>query len=204
MFHRVTHVNLTSVVGVVSDSPQLILIHCHNLHNLKLRLQVEALSQTQIRQCVLQTARGMHALAEARFVHRDLGARNILIGFRGDEVALKITSLGLNKEPFAADYYSHKHQVIALRWLPHEAVFEDEYSTKSDVWMFASTVWELSNGGERPFSSQSDEAILKQLNAKTLQWSVQSDLPWLNKCWSHDPKLRPSFEYILSSLESTC
>ena len=165
---------------------------------------MEALSATQMRQCVLQMVRGMHALAEARFVHRDLGARNILIGFKGEEVVLKITTLGLDKEPFAADYYSHKHQVIPLRWLPHEAVFEDEYSTKSDVWMFASTVWELNNGGQRPFGSQSDETILRQLNAKTLQWSVHSDLLWLTKCWSHDPKLRPSFEHILSSLESTC
>ena len=40
MFHRVAHTNLAGVIGVVGDSPQLILIYSHNLHNLKLHLQV--------------------------------------------------------------------------------------------------------------------------------------------------------------------
>ena len=114
----------------------------------------------------------------------------------------------MDKEPFMSDYYCHKHHLIPLRWLPHEAVFEDEYSTKSDVWMFACTVWELHHAAEKPFSCQTDETVLKDLSTKVLNWSssfVESEPLFsalLTKCWSHDPAARPSFQQLLQCVES--
>jgi PTK7 protein tyrosine kinase 7 len=42
-------------------------------------------SVAQIQSATIQIARGMKALAEARFVHRDLGTRNILVAFHGKD-----------------------------------------------------------------------------------------------------------------------
>lgn len=39
----------------------------------------------QLDSMVLQLARGMQALADARLVHRDLGARNLLVSFPVDD-----------------------------------------------------------------------------------------------------------------------
>jgi len=55
-----------------------------------------------------------------------------------------VSSLGLDKEPFGEDYFTtEEKQPLPLRWLPREAVVDDQYSTESDVWMFACTVWEV-------------------------------------------------------------
>lgn len=123
------------------------------------------------------------------------------------QIYLKIGSFGMDKQPFNNDYYLYKHQSIALRWLPHEAVLEDEYSTKSDVWMFAVTVWELYNGARQPLSSRADEVLLTDLRNKATLWdasfcksNAMSSL--LVKCWSHDPLLRPSFDELLRCAES--
>ena len=113
----------------------------------------------------------------------------------------------MDKQPFGNDYFVYKHQSIALRWLPHEAVLEDEYSTKSDVWMFAVTIWEMYNAARQPLSNRSDEVLLVDLKKKSSLWdasfckyNAMSSL--LVKCWSHDPLLRPSFDELLVGAES--
>lgn len=113
----------------------------------------------------------------------------------------------MDKHPFSNDYIVHKHQLIPVRWLPHEAVFDDEYSTKSDVWMFAVTVWELHNAAKTPLSDMMNETVLAELNVKTLKWDASfckfnALASCLAKCWSHDPLARPSFEELVETAES--
>lgn len=123
-------------------------------------------------------------------------------------MAIKITSLALDKQPFTKDYFLHQHELIPVRWLPHEAL-SGEYSIKSDVWMFACTAWELSHSGRQPFGSLTDETVFKNLSNKSLHWDssfCQSE-KWaslLLKCWSYDLSLRPSFDELLDYLESQC
>nr|XP_023860649.1 inactive tyrosine-protein kinase transmembrane receptor ROR1-like [Salvelinus alpinus] len=50
----------------------------------------------------IQVAAGMEYLASHSFVHKDLAARNILVGER---LHVKISDLGLSREIYASDYY---------------------------------------------------------------------------------------------------
>lgn len=78
MFHRVHHANLVAVLGCCRDSPdfQMILMESHPYINLKSHLLSTSSSSqppwsvAQIQSATIQIARGMKALAEARFVHR--------------------------------------------------------------------------------------------------------------------------------------
>lgn len=67
-------------------------------------------------------------------------------------------------------------QVIPLRWMPHEAVFEDDYSTKSDVYSFAWVVWEIFAGASLPFSTIKNEEVLEQLRNKSLKQDFHEDM----------------------------
>lgn len=51
-----------------------------------------------------------------------------------------------------------------MRWLPAESVFENDFSTKSDVWAFGVLMWEVFSHGELPYSSQSHEDVLEGAN----------------------------------------
>lgn len=44
--------------------------------------------------------------------------------------------------------------------MPPEAVLEDEFSTKSDVWSFGVLMWEVFTHGEMPYSPQADDEVL--------------------------------------------
>lgn len=64
-----------------------------------------------------------------------------------------------------------------MRWLPHEAVYEDEYSTKSDVYAFSVVIWEIFNQGELPFPKMNDNSFLNKLKEKSLEWKSHKDTP---------------------------
>lgn len=89
MLHRVRHANLVAVLGCSRDSTdvQTVLMDYHQLCNLKSHLlsNSQSWSVTQIQSATVQIARGMNTLALARFVHRDLATRNILVGFHGKD-----------------------------------------------------------------------------------------------------------------------
>ncbi|XP_053620687.1 tyrosine-protein kinase-like otk isoform X2 [Plodia interpunctella] len=89
-----------------------------------------------------QLAAAAGKLAAKRVTHRDIAARNCVIT---SSLQLKLSLPALTRGPHSYEYYKHHDQVIPLRWLPSEAVLEGEYSTKSDVYMFAATVWETAS-----------------------------------------------------------
>jgi PTK7 protein tyrosine kinase 7 len=93
--------------------------------------------------------------------------------------------------------------------MPYEAVFEDEYSTKSDIWSFAVLVWEMLHAGEQPFSKHTDDAILTMLRTRELLWKPSKSLPEplqaiLRSCWADSPRDRPTFSELVQRFEEVC
>lgn len=60
-----------------------------------------------------------------------------------------------------SEYYHYRQAWIPLRWLPSESVFEDDFSTKSDVWAFGVLMWEVFSHGELPYTKLSDDETLE-------------------------------------------
>lgn len=60
-----------------------------------------------------------------------------------------------------SEYYHYRQAWIPLRWLPSESVFEDDFSTKSDVWAFGVLMWEVFSHGELPHAKLSDDETLE-------------------------------------------
>lgn len=61
--------------------------------------------------------------------------------------------------------------------MPHEAVYEDEYSTKSDIYAFGVVIWEIFSQGELPFPKINDNSFLTKLKEKSLEWKFPKDTP---------------------------
>lgn len=78
----------------------------------------------------------------------------------GDKVVIVFFLLHLCLFPHS-EYYHYRQSWIPLRWLPSEAVFEDDFSTKTDVWSFGVLMWEVFNFGELPYADLSDDKVLE-------------------------------------------
>lgn len=72
---------------------------------------------------------------------RDLAARNILID---EQKVLKISDFGLSRTGI---YINTKNKRVPLRWLSLEAIKDNLYSSKSDVWAYGIVLWEIGTLG---------------------------------------------------------
>ncbi|XP_043278777.1 inactive tyrosine-protein kinase 7-like isoform X2 [Venturia canescens] len=160
------------------------------------------LSVAQILSLSNQAAKGLKHLSDNRLVHKDIAARNCLIA---SNLSLKISLPCMTKEPYQQEYTKYRNQVLPLRWLPYEAVYEDEYSTKSDVYSFSCLVWEIFHQGELPFNKLNDDSVMTQLKSHSLVWKAHKAAPpalqeLQTSCWSNDPRDRPTFDEIVTKI----
>ncbi|CAO1321720.1 unnamed protein product [Diamesa serratosioi] len=147
----------------------------------------------------IQIARGMKHLEEKQITHRDLAARNILID---ENKTLKISDFGLSRTGI---YVNTKNKKVPLRWLSIEAMKDNLYSSKSDVWAFAIVLWEIGTLGGFPYPTVSNHELLTFL--KTGQRLDQPEncstylFELMTHCWEADPDNRPSFNDINKKLD---
>ncbi|KAL0964177.1 hypothetical protein UPYG_G00320260 [Umbra pygmaea] len=208
-----SHSNVVRLLGLCrEDEPHLMILEYYDLGDLKQFLRISRnkdekiksqpiSTKTQVSICA-QVAHGMEHMSNHRFVHKDLAARNCLISAQR---SVKISALSLSKDVYNSEYYHYRQSWIPLRWLPAECVFEDDFSTKSDIWAFGVLMWEVFSLGELPYMKFSDDEVLEGLQAGKMKLAVPDGCPskvykLMCRCWAPSLKERPSFSEVVSTL----
>ncbi|XP_061512028.1 uncharacterized protein LOC1279581 isoform X1 [Anopheles gambiae] len=146
-----------------------------------------------------QIAFGMEHLEGLHITHRDLAARNILIDERK---TLKISDFGLSRTGI---YVNTRNKKVPLRWLSIEAMRDNLYSNKSDVWAFGIVLWEIGTLGGYPYPSVSNHELFAYLQeGKRLERPENCTVDVYDlmlQCWREDPNERPSFQQISKHLQ---
>ncbi|XP_067381849.1 inactive tyrosine-protein kinase 7 isoform X3 [Channa argus] len=213
MFAKLNHPNVVRLLGLCREAePHYMILEYYDLGDLKQFLRISKSkddkvksqpisTKTKVSICA-QVAHGMEHLSNHRFVHKDLAARNCLIN---SQRRVKVSSLSLSKDVYNSEYYHYRQAWIPLRWLPAESVFEDDFSTKSDVWAFGVLMWEVFSHGEMPYAKLSDDEVLEGLQTGKLKLPIPEGCPsriykLMVRCWALSLKERPSFTDIVQAL----
>ncbi|KAM9364521.1 inactive tyrosine-protein kinase 7 [Pholidichthys leucotaenia] len=213
MFAKLSHPNVVRLLGLCREAePHYMILEYYDLGDLKQFLRISKSKDDKVKSQPISTktkvsictqlAHGMEHLSNHRFVHKDVAARNCLIN---SQRRVKVASISLSKDVYNSEYYHYRQAWIPLRWLPTESVFEDDFSTKSDVWAFGVLMWEVFSHGEMPYAKLSDDEVLEGLQQGKLKLPVPDGCPTkiyklMARCWVLSLKERPSFTDIVHAL----
>ena len=150
-----------------------------------------------------QVASGMAYLEEKDYVHRDLAAKNVLVG---ENLICKVTDFGFTN--LISDDYYDKSSIprFSIKWSAPEAALYNRYTMKSDVWSFGIVLYEIITYGRTPYPGFITRDILEAVSKGTYRMACPPNCPpklydIMLHCWSQEPDNRPSFQTLQLQLE---
>ena len=154
------------------------------------------LSLEQLLNVASQAVAGVAHLASRKFVHRDIAARNCLVG--GDDVGdeanyvVKIADFGMAKDVYVGDYYRKKGGALPIRWMAPEAIMDGKYTIESDTWSTGILLWEIFSFGFQPYFGQENEKVLSGIISGSLVLPCPPVTPdavykLMLRCWERLP-----------------
>ena len=167
-----------------------------------LRGEGRSLKLPQLIDMASQVAAGMAYLEERDIVHRDLTARNILVG---ENLICKVANFEMAREIEEDIYEAHTGQMFAVKWTAPEAAMYNRFTIKSDVWSFGIVLYEIITYGRFPYPNMTNAQVLEKL-----QQGYRMPQPYgcpnnlydiMLDCWREEPVGRPTFETLQWQLE---
>ncbi|XP_073454756.1 tyrosine-protein kinase receptor UFO isoform X1 [Aquarana catesbeiana] len=148
-------------------------------------------------------ASGMEYLSSKNFIHRDLAARNCMLN---ENMNVCVADFGLSKKIYNGDYYRQgRIAKMPVKWIAIESLADRVYTTKSDVWSFGVTMWEIATRGQTPYPGVENSEIydyLRQGNRlKQPPDCLDGLYELMSSCWQLNSKDRPTFETLHRELE---
>ncbi|KAJ2948409.1 hypothetical protein O0L34_g7648 [Tuta absoluta] len=197
------HANIVEILGYSCVGDVLIVMEYLELGSLQhyLKYQGDTLRTVNLLRFAKDIASGMDYISAKNMVHRDLAARNILVV---DKNRVKISDFGLARIiPREEDQYRlQTDRELPFKWYaPESAVPPFNFSTKSDVWSYGVTVWEIFTRARIEVPPLNIAAVHERANCFPMPEGCPLDIFRLlmRDCWEPDPLQRPKFiDLVLS------
>ncbi|XP_069643852.1 tyrosine-protein kinase Mer isoform X3 [Haliaeetus albicilla] len=210
------HPNVIKLLGVCIElsnqqvpKPMVILpfMKYGDLHSFLLRSRLEMAPQFVPLQTLVKfmvdIALGMEYLSSRHFLHRDLAARNCMLR---DDMTVCVADFGLSKKIYSGDYYRQgRIAKMPVKWIAIESLADRVYTTKSDVWAFGVTMWEIVTRGMTPYPGVQNHEIYEYLfhgqRLKKPEDCLDELYEIMSACWRANPTTRPTFSQLKVHLE---
>ncbi|CAJ0590557.1 unnamed protein product [Cylicocyclus nassatus] len=148
-------------------------------------------------------ALGLTYLSGKGIIHRDIAARNTLIG---KNHTAKISDFGLSV--LGVQKKEKTLKKVPVRYLAPETLQTRSYTTKTDVWTFGIYMWEVFHDGMTPYDEFPNTAAIRKFVLAGNRLNNESDkypeYLWTltQECWKQNGADRPTFEAIAATIDS--
>ncbi|KAM4608838.1 mitogen-activated protein kinase kinase kinase 20 isoform 2-T3 [Polymixia lowei] len=202
-----SHRNIIQFYGAIVEAPNYGIVTEYasggSLYDYLSSEESEEMDIRQIMTWAMEIAKGMHYLhseAPVKVIHRDLKSRNVVL--TGDKV-LKICDFGASR---FLSHTTHMSLVGTFPWMAPEVIQSLPVSETCDTYSYGVVLWEMLTR-EIPFKGLEGLQVAWLVVEKNERLTIPSSCPasfaeLMRKCWGTEPKERPMFKHILSTLES--
>ncbi|XP_044078455.1 platelet-derived growth factor receptor beta-like isoform X1 [Siniperca chuatsi] len=150
-----------------------------------------------------QVSQAMDFLSSRNCVHRDLAARNVLVC---EGKLVKICDFSLARDLMKdQDYIARGNSFLPVKWMSPESIFQNIYSSQSDVWSYGVLLWEIfSLGGspypDLPMTQEFYSALKRGYRMSRPDHAPHNIFDLMKLCWEEKPQSRPSFSSLVVSV----
>ena len=206
LMKKMQHQNIIQLYGVCTKKEPVYIVTEFMKHNTLLEYlcgEGRSLKLPQLIDMASQVAAGMAYLEEQNIVHRDLSAKNILIG---EGLICKVANFELASQTSEGIYMAKEGDKFAIKWTaPEAALGMNRFSIKSDVWSFGILLYELITYGHPPYPDMSNDLVLKKLQ-QAYRMPRPTECPdklynIMLDCWQEETTNRPTFDTLQQKLE---
>lgn len=197
------HTNLVQLIGVVFETDVIhqVLEYMSQgslVEYLRTRGRL-VITKSDLIGFACDTCSGMAYLESMHVVHRDLAARNVLISSSG---TAKVSDFGLARD----ECFQREAGKIPIKWTAPEAIKDNAFSSKSDMWSFGVLLWEIYSFGRGPYPRIAINDVVRHVNGGYRMESPDGCPPeiyhLMREAWHVDPDNRPSFRQAVDRLNT--
>ena len=205
LMKKICHRNIIQLYAVCTKEDPVYIVTEYMKHNSLLeclRGEGRSLKLPQLIDMASQVAAGMAYLEKQSIIHRDLSAKNVLVG---ENFQCKVTNFELARVVDEDIYEALVGEKFALKWTAPEAAMYSRFTFKSDVWSFGVLLYEIITYGRYPYPGMTDDEVLVLLmQGKRMSRPMGCPDQFYDimlDCWQDDPAKRPTFEVLQWQLE---
>uniref|UniRef100_A0A8C2K728 Sterile alpha motif and leucine zipper containing kinase AZK n=1 Tax=Cyprinus carpio TaxID=7962 RepID=A0A8C2K728_CYPCA len=202
-----SHKNIIQFYGAILEAPNYGIVTEYasrgSLYEYLSSVDSEEMDMDQVMTWAMDIAKGMHYLhaeAPVKVIHRDLKSRNVVLTA---ENVLKICDFGASK---LVSHTTHMSLVGTFPWMAPEVIQSLPVSETCDTYSYGVVLWEMLTR-EVPFKGFEGLQVAWLVVEKHERPTIPSSCPasfadLMRRCWIAEPKERPQFKQILSTLET--
>merc|ERR1719320_786379 len=216
MMKRFDHKNIVKLLGVCTRTEPIytvmefmlygdlktFLLARRHLVSGNAREDVDEVSNKRLTAMAVDIVTGLSYLADLKYVHRDVAARNCLVN---DSRTVKLADFGMTRSMYESDYYRFsKKGMLPVRWMSPESLADGLFTPMSDIWSYGVLLFEIITFGSFPFQGLSNSQVMgliKSGNTLAVPPGIRYQMALLLRtCFSHTPTKRPTAAEIVELL----
>ncbi|XP_060595161.1 tyrosine-protein kinase CSK-like isoform X3 [Ruditapes philippinarum] len=198
----VRHPNLVSLIGIIQDKTIYLVLEFMGKGNLVEYLRSRGRSVITKKDQInfaSDTCSAMAYLEDRKLVHRDLAARNVLVN---DEGTAKVSDFGLaNRIDYNPAQVGGK---FPIKWTAPEALRDNCFTSKSDMWSFGILLWEIYSFGRVPYPRIPLADVVMHVERGYRMEAPEGCPPEIyaimTDAWKAEADKRPAFKTVLQKL----